>query len=65
MGSWKAKACEKEKELSEALNEVRCLHVADTKVGGSVAEWLGHRTWFYFLFWLLAGVVLVSPKFRS
>ena len=37
---WKDKVSEKEKELAEALNEVRCLHV-DTKIGGSVAEWLG------------------------
>ena len=31
---------EKEKKLAEALNEVRCFHV-DTKIGGSVAKWLG------------------------
>ena len=37
---WKDKVSEKEKELAEALNEVRCLHV-DTKIGGSVAKWLG------------------------
>ena len=40
MASWKDKASEKEKELAQALNEVRGLHV-DTKIGGSVTEWLG------------------------
>ena len=38
--SWKDKVSKKEMELAEALYEKKCLHV-DTKIGGSVVEWLG------------------------
>ena len=40
LASWKDKVSKKEMELAEALYEKKCLHV-DTKIGGSVAEWLG------------------------
>ena len=40
LASWKDKVSKKEMELAEALNEVKCLHI-DTKIGSSVAEWLG------------------------
>ena len=40
---WKDKASEREAQLTDALNEVRCVHV-NKEAGGSVVEWLGHRT---------------------